>query len=120
VYRQNNKAVVNITSVSVRYNWFLQPVPQEGTGSVSILDTDGTVLTKYHVINGAERIFVTLSDGSNFLAQVIGTDPQSDLALIRFAPKGKELVTIPAGSSKNLVIDRRRSPWVIPSAWGVP
>jgi S1-C subfamily serine protease len=107
VYRQNNRALVNITSVSVRYNWFLQPVPQEGTGSGSILDTDGTVLTNYHVIKGAERVFVTLSDGSNFLAQVIGTDPENDLALVRFDPKGKALVTIRVGSSKNLVVGQK-------------
>jgi len=107
VYRQNNKAVVNITSVSMRYNWFLQPVPQEGTGSGSILDADGTVLTNYHVIKGAERVFVTLSDGSNFQAEVIGMDPENDLAVIRFDPEGKKLVTIRVGSSKNLVVGQK-------------
>jgi len=107
VYRQNNKAVVNITSVSVRYNWFLQPMPQEGTGSGSIIDADGTVLTNYHVIKGAERLFVTLSDGSNFKAEVVGMDPENDLAVIRIDPGAKELVTIRVGSSKNLVVGQK-------------
>jgi S1-C subfamily serine protease len=107
VYRQSNKAVVNITSVSMRYNWFLQPVPQEGTGSGSIIDADGTVLTNYHVIKGAERLFVTLSDGSNFQADVVGADPENDLAVIRFNPAGKKLVTIRIGSSRNLVVGQK-------------
>ncbi len=107
VYRQSNKAVVNITSVSVRYNWFLQPVPQEGTGSGSIIDTEGTVLTNYHVIRGAERLFVTLYDGSNYQAEVIGIDPENDLAVIQFDPDGRELVTIRFGESKNLVVGQK-------------
>jgi len=107
VYRQSNKAVVNITSVSVRYNWFLRAVPQEGTGSGSIIDADGTVLTNNHVIKGAEHLFVTLSDGSNFEAEVVGTDPENDLAVIRFDPQGKKLVTIRVGSSKNLVVGQK-------------
>jgi S1-C subfamily serine protease len=107
VYRQSNKAVVNITSVSVRYNWFLQPVPQEGTGSGSIIDTEGTVLTNYHVIKGAERMIVTLSDGSNYEAEVIGIDPENDLAVIQFDPDGRELVTIQFGESKNLVVGQK-------------
>jgi S1-C subfamily serine protease len=107
VYRRSNKAVVNITSVNVRYNWFLQPVPQGGTGSGSILDSDGTVLTNYHVVKGAEQLYVTLSDGSNFQAEVVGTDPENDLAVIRFDPAGKELVTIRVGSSQNLVVGQK-------------
>ena len=107
VYRRSNKAVVNITSVSMRYNWFLQPVPQEGTGSGSIIDADGTVLTNYHVIKGAERLFVTLSDGSNFQADVVGADPENDLAVIRINPAGKKLVTIRIGSSRNLVVGQK-------------
>ena len=107
VYRQSNRAVVNITSVSVRYNWFLQPVPQEGTGSGSILDAAGKVLTNYHVIKRAERLFVTLYDGSNYEAKVIGIDPENDLAVIQFDSDGRDLVTIRFGESKNLVVGQK-------------
>jgi len=107
VYRQNNRAVVNITSVSVRYNWFLQPVPQEGTGSGSIIDADGHVLTNYHVIKGAERLFVTLFDGSNYQAEVIGADPENDLAVIRINPDGRELASIRFGTSGKLVVGQK-------------
>jgi S1-C subfamily serine protease len=107
VYRQSNKGVVNITSVSVRYNWFLQPVPQEGTGSGSIMDGEGNVLTNYHVVKGAERLFVTLYDGSNYEAKVIGSDPENDLAVIRFDPEGRQLSSIRLGSSENLVVGQK-------------
>ena len=107
VYRQSNRAVVNITSLSVRYNWFLQPVPQEGTGSGSIIDTSGKVLTNFHVIKGAERLFVTLYDGSNYEAEVIGIDPENDLAVIQFDPDGRDLITIRFGESKNLVVGQK-------------
>jgi S1-C subfamily serine protease len=107
VYRQSNRAVVNITSLSVRYNWFLQPVPQEGTGSGSIIDTSGKVLTNFHVIKGAERLFVTLYDGSNYEAEVIGIDPENDLAVIQFDPDGRDLITIRFGESKILVVGQK-------------
>jgi S1-C subfamily serine protease len=99
--------VVNVTSVSVKYNWFLQAVPQEGTGSGSILDAQGNVLTNYHVVKGAERLTVTLYEGSSFEARVIGTDPESDLAVVRFDPAGRQLDTIPLGASKSLVVGQK-------------
>jgi S1-C subfamily serine protease len=107
VYRKVNRGVVNITSVSVGYNWFLQAVPQEGTGSGSILDSQGNVLTNYHVVKGAERLFVTLFDGSNFEARVVGADPENDLAVVRFEPAGRELTIMPLGASKGLVVGQK-------------
>jgi S1-C subfamily serine protease len=107
VYRTVNRGVVNITSVSVAYNWFLQPVPQQGTGSGSILDENGNVLTNYHVIKDAARLFVTLSDGANVEAAVVGVDPENDLAVIRFDPDGRKLVAVALGSSRSLVVGQR-------------
>ena len=107
VYRRVNRGVVNITSLSVRYNWFLQAVPQEGTGSGSTLDSQGNVLTNYHVVKGAERLYITLYDGSNFEARVVGTDPENDLAVVRFDPAGRELVTMPLGVSRSLVVGQK-------------
>jgi len=107
VYRTINRGVVNITSVSVAYNWFLQPVPQQGTGSGSILDRSGNVVTNFHVIKDAERLFVTLFNGASAEARVIGVDPENDLAVIRFDPSGRELVTVPFGVSRDLVVGQK-------------
>jgi S1-C subfamily serine protease len=107
VYQAVNHGVVNLTSVSVAYNWFLQAVPQQGIGSGSIMDQAGNVLTNFHVIKGAVRLTVTLFDGSSFDARVVGTDPENDLAVVRFDPAGHPLSTVPLGSSRSLVVGQK-------------
>lgn len=105
VYQRRNTAVVNINTETVAYNWFLEPVPREGsTGSGSIIDDRGYVLTNYHVVEDANRVFVTLADGERLEGEVIGTDPENDLAVIRFDPDGRRLDTIPMGDSDQLQV----------------
>lgn len=100
VYEERNRAVVNVNTETVAYNWFLEPVPQAGsTGSGSIIDARGYVLTNGHVIDGAARVFVTLADGERLPGAVVGTDPENDLAVIRFDPGDRALETIPMGDS---------------------
>lgn len=107
IYERLNAAVVNITSVSFEYNWFLEPVPREGTGSGSIIDQQGRVLTNYHVIKDARQLSVTLADGSNHKGEVVGADPENDLAVIRFDPGGEKLTTIPLGSSEGIRVGQK-------------
>jgi S1-C subfamily serine protease len=103
VYRKMNPGVVNITTETLSLNWFLEPVPQEGgTGSGSIIDRGGYILTNYHVVKDAYKVYVNLYDGSQYEGSVIGKDPENDLAVVEFDPKGKELTTIPFGDSSNL------------------
>ena len=107
IYEKLNDAVVNITSVTFEYNWFLEPIPKEGTGSGSIIDRKGYVLTNYHVIKNANELSVTLADGSNYRGDIIGVDPENDLAVIKFDPQGKRLTTIPLGSSVDLRVGQK-------------
>jgi S1-C subfamily serine protease len=104
VYHDLNRGVVNITSVGLTYTWFFQAYPQSGSGSGAIINQDGVVLTNYHVIKGADQLAVTLYDGSRYLAKVVGVDPENDLALISFDPEGRELATVPLGSSERLQV----------------
>lgn len=105
VYENRNGAVVNITTETVAYNWFLEPVPQEGsTGSGSVIDERGYILTNYHVIEDAARVFVSLADGERLPGSVIGTDPENDLAVVKIDPAGRRLETIPMGNSDGLRI----------------
>jgi S1-C subfamily serine protease len=83
VYEQANPAVVNISSISYAYDFFLRAVPQEGTGSGFFYDTEGHIVTNYHVVENAEEISVTLADGRVFMATLVGEDPTNDLAVIR-------------------------------------
>jgi S1-C subfamily serine protease len=61
-------------------------VPQEGdSGSGSIIDAQGYVLTNKHVVKDAYKVYVGLADGSRYEAKVVGIDPENDLAVIKFA-----------------------------------
>jgi len=76
-------AVVSIVTETVSYNWFWQAVPQTGAGSGIIISPDGYIVTNNHVVEGAQKVTVTLSDGSAFAATVVGTDAQTDLAVVK-------------------------------------
>lgn len=105
VYQLRNEGVVNISTETIAYNWFFEPIPQQGTtGSGSIIDSRGYVLTNYHVIKGATGIRVVLADNTSIPAKVVGVDSENDLAVLHFDPNGKELVTLPLGSSENLQV----------------
>jgi serine protease Do len=58
-------------------------VPQRGMGSGMILDKEGHILTNYHVVQGENRLHVQLADKINFEAEVVGTDPKTDVAIIK-------------------------------------
>ncbi|MDR2184310.1 MAG: trypsin-like peptidase domain-containing protein [Treponema sp.] len=109
IYERLNEAVVNITTETVTINWFLEPVPQEGgSGSGSIIDTGGYVLTNNHVIANAYKVFINLANGDQIEGTVVGTDPENDLAVVKFdPPKGLDLHTIPFGDSDSLKVGQK-------------
>jgi serine protease Do len=78
-------AVVSIVTETVSYNWFWQAVPQTGAGSGIIISADGYIVTNNHVVQNAQKVTVTLSDGSGFTATVVGTDAQTDLAVVKIS-----------------------------------
>lgn len=110
--------VVNITTegrVQARDPFFDDPVmrrffgipddsrsqPQQGLGSGVIVDEkEGYILTNNHVIENAEKITVKLHDGRHFTAKVIGTDPDSDIAVIQI--EAKNLARLPMADSDTL------------------
>jgi S1-C subfamily serine protease len=108
VYQGRNEGVVNITTETVTYNWFLEPVPRQGSsGSGSIIDRRGYVLTNQHVVEDAVKVFVTLADESRIEGRVIGTDPENDLAVIQFDPADRDLTVIPMGESERLQVGQK-------------
>ncbi len=109
VYERLNEGVVNITTEQLYYNWFSEAVPQEGdSGSGSIIDAQGYVLTNKHVVKDAYKVYVGLADGSRFEAKVVGIDPENDLAVIKFSPsKGVKLTVIPYGDSSRLRVGQK-------------
>jgi S1-C subfamily serine protease len=127
VYSQVSPGVVNITQKVLEYDFFFSPVVREGgTGSGCVLDTDGNVLTNYHVIEPedkrnlfesgnrynaikeSDRLEVSLPDQTKYHAKVVGVDRQNDLAVIRLidAPKSR-LNPINLGDSSVLKVGQK-------------
>jgi Do/DeqQ family serine protease len=69
---------------------------QEGAGSGFVMDTDGYIMTNNHVVNNAEKVTVRMSDGEELEAEVIGQDPETDVALIKVDPKQYKKGKLPA------------------------
>jgi S1-C subfamily serine protease len=102
VYQSVGSGVVNITSRSLEYDFFLRPVPREGTGSGFFYDQQGHVVTNYHVIQGAEEVQVALEDGRDLQATVVGVDPSTDLAVLRVDTAVDASLVAPVGDSQGL------------------
>ncbi|MGI6231296.1 MAG: Do family serine endopeptidase [Prevotella sp.] len=85
----------------------VQTPKKEATGSGVIISSDGYIVTNNHVVSGADELTVTLNDNREFNARIIGTDPTTDLALIKV--EGKNLPTLPIGDSDDIKIGE----WVI-------
>ena len=81
--------------------------PVVGYGSGVIISNDGYIMTNNHVVEGGDELSVTLNDNRTFKAKLIGSDPSSDIALIKV--EAKDLPTIPFGNSENL----RLGEWVL-------
>jgi serine protease Do len=112
-----NPAVVNIDASSVGTardrrgsrrdpdDWFERQGDdgenRQGAGSGFIIDREGYVITNHHLVDGAERIVVSLADGRAFRAAVIGVDPAIDIALLKIAG-GRDLPVAPLGDSNTL------------------
>ncbi len=103
LYQQTNPAVVYI-EVLMKHEGTLMPL---GTGSGFVIDTEGRIVTNDHVIEEADAVQVTFSDGSVAEAQVLGQDPYSDLAVIKVDVSPEYLVPLEMGDSSTLQVGQR-------------
>jgi serine protease Do len=97
-------AVVSIVTETVSYNWFWQAVPQTGAGSGIVISADGYIVTNNHVVEGAQKVTVTLSDGSAFEATIVGTDAQTDLAVVKIDANNLSYLHFLSNSLKQLSV----------------
>jgi putative serine protease PepD len=92
LYDAVRPSVVKITAASTR-------VGTGGTGSGLVLDTDGHIITNYHVVQGSNQLDVALSDGTTVSASVVGIDPGNDLAVLKIDASNLKLTPVKLGDS---------------------
>ena len=102
VYANNVSAVVGIANESTSYNIFGQASETFNTGSGFLISADGEILTNYHVVEDATRLTVTLYDGSEYQATVLGYEADSDVALLKI--NGTDLPHVTLGNSEDLCV----------------
>ncbi len=98
---QRYRQAVVFVGIIANVESFSQPVPI-GNGSGAIIDPQGDIVTNNHVVEGADRLSVTLPDGRTFDAQLVGRDPATDIAVIRI--QGNNLPYIPLGDSDQVQV----------------
>ncbi|WP_287157969.1 trypsin-like peptidase domain-containing protein [Chloroflexus sp.] len=104
VYREAGVSVVNITSRSISYDFFFNPVPRQGSGSGFFYDDQGHIVTNYHVIADADELQVTLADGQTVSARIVGSDPSNDLAVIKVDLPTATIRPLPIGDSTQVYV----------------
>jgi S1-C subfamily serine protease len=107
VYEKVADGVVNVTSTAVQMDFFFNAFPAQGSGSGSVIDMKGHILTNNHVVANAQKLEVTLGDESKWPAKLVGSDPDSDLAVIKIEAPREKLKVIPMGDSKQLRIGQK-------------
>ena len=118
LYEQVNPAIVNIAVLTAHpeVDGLVLPTPgsedgqgffQFGSGSGFIWDTDGHIVTNFHVVESAEQVQVTFSDGTMSMAEVVGVDEDSDLAVIRIDPAGYNLTPVRLGNLEDIYVGMR-------------
>jgi len=106
VFHKVHPAVVNITTTTLSYNFWMQIIPTEGQGSGFIIDRKGYILTNNHVVENAQEIIVTMSGDIKLSATLVGRDPASDLAVIRIPSEGIDVVA-PLGDSDAVKVGQK-------------
>jgi len=105
VIEKVTKSVVNVNTLKVFHDFFYRVVPVKGMGSGFIFDERGYTMTNSHVIEGAERIMVTLTDGRVLEGKLLGTCRSSDAAVVRI--DAGDLTVAELGDSDNLRVGQR-------------
>ncbi|MBI5227877.1 trypsin-like peptidase domain-containing protein [Candidatus Micrarchaeota archaeon] len=97
-----SESVVSITSIRMGGNAFSGFAPVQGAGTGVILDKKGYIVTNNHVIERAEQVRISLKDGRSFQGSVIGSDPATDLAIVKISED--RLPCAPLGDSSELKV----------------
>ncbi|MEP7147830.1 MAG: trypsin-like peptidase domain-containing protein [Acidobacteriota bacterium] len=107
VYKAISPGVAFINTTSYRQDFWGGTQEGKGNGSGSVIDSNGHILTNYHVIEGAQKLSVSFGGEKNYPATLVGGDPDTDLAVIKIDPSPTGLTVVPLGNSDSLVVGQK-------------
>lgn len=107
VYKAVSPGVAFISTTSYTQDFWGDVQEGRGTGSGSVIDQEGHILTNYHVIEGAQKLTVSFGGDKVYPATYVGGDPDTDLAVIKFDPPAGGLTVVPFGDSDKLVVGQK-------------
>lgn len=107
VYKTLSPGVAFITSTSYQQDYFGEVQEGKGSGSGSVIDNQGHILTNYHVIEGAQKLTVSLGGDKVYPAKYVGGDPDTDLAIIKIEPPKEGLTVVSIGDSDKLSVGQK-------------
>lgn len=99
IIEKASPSVVNINTVMLMQDTYMNVTPQQGMGSGIIIDPKGYILTNNHIVENAQSMMVSMFDGTRFEGKLIGTDPMSDVAVIRVDAGRRKLPVATLGDS---------------------
>lgn len=108
IFEASNRAVVHIETQVTDDSSYFDAVPESDTGSGFFISSDGLIVTNYHVIKDASIITVSLYDGSVYEAQLIGSDDENDIGVIKISPTSDAQISILSfGDSDSLLVGQK-------------
>jgi S1-C subfamily serine protease len=109
VFEQARPSVVFVTNEKLARDprsWDIMSVPA-GSGTGFVWSTDGYIVTNFHVVEGANKVMITLQDQSSWPAKVVGLAPERDLAVLKIIAPNEKLLALSLGDSSQLTVGRK-------------
>ena len=107
VYKAISPGVAFINTTSYTQDMWGDTEEGKGNGSGSVIDTNGDILTNFHVIEGAQKLTVSFGGNKAYPATVVGGDPDTDLAIIKIESPPAGLSVVPFGDSDKLIVGQK-------------
>ncbi|MDD1678626.1 MAG: trypsin-like peptidase domain-containing protein, partial [Methanomicrobiales archaeon] len=102
IIEQASPSVVNINTVMLMHDAYMNVVPLQGMGSGIIIDPNGYILTNHHIAEKAQSMMVSMFDGTKLEGNLVGTDPMSDVAVIKVDAGKRKLPAAQLGDSDKI------------------
>lgn len=107
VYKSISPGVAFINTTSYTQDWWGDVQEGKGNGSGSVIDSNGHILTNFHVVEGAQKLSVNFGGDKVYPAKIVGLDPDTDLAVIKIEPPPGGLTIVPMGDSDKLSVGQK-------------